>query len=504
MGVLLFAVLCAALSTALAQEPAVFRSDTRLVEVDAVVRDKNGPVKGLTRDDFTLDDCNPQQRDLDHPYSPCKGKRQPIAVFREVDGASAPTALPLPPGAVSNRMRGGEAVTSSTVVLLDQLNTPFDLKGYERLRVAELVKSVGDENRIALYSMGLKLQILQDFTDDPKKLMDAVAKLDSGDQVNFAQDLDASGNPITTALSAGEAMAQADMKNPITLDAIKVIIKHMQGAPGRKNLVWIAQNFGILNPRFGPPTARFLLGQANIAVYQVCVRCVPGGPPRVGDNLGGAWFPDAGYALDAVRAAEEDSNSYYVLGFYPAQADLDEKTHQLTLDVSGKALSDKRVVKSTLELQYKQVYLATKSGSAKAEPKTAIADIFHSPLDASAIGLTAMIGPDPTKPGARRVEVIVDLADVQLERQGDRWVGSLQVAMRLEANDKNVRMVTPPAPRTVPIRLTDAEIQAKRTSGFRIALVLTGDPKPGWVHVVVQDWANGAAGSVRVPIASGK
>jgi hypothetical protein len=150
------------------------------------------------------------------------------------------------------------------------------------------------------------------------------------------------------------------------------------------------------------------------------------------------------------------------------------------------------------------VYLATKPGSAKAEAKTAIPDIFHSPLDASAIGLTASIGPDPTKPGARRVEVIVDLADVQLERQGDRWVGSLQVAMRLEANDKNVRMVTPPAPRTVPIRLTDAELQAKRASGFRIALVLTGDPKPGWVHVVVQDSANGAAGSVRVPIASGK
>jgi hypothetical protein len=173
------------------------------------------------------------------------------------------------------------------------------------------------------------------------------------------------------------------------------------------------------------------------------------------------------------------------------------------LEVSSKALSSKAVDKSTLELQYKQVYLATKSGSEKAEPKTAITDIFHSPLDASAIGLTAIIAPDPAKPGRRRVEVTVDLADVQLQSQGDRWVGSLQVAMRLEADEKSVRIVTPPSPRTIPINLTSAELQAKRASGFRIAWPLPPDAKPGWVHMVVQDTTNGAAGSVRVPIPSG-
>jgi VWFA-related protein len=267
------AFLSGALSTVCAQEPAVFRSGARLVEVDAVVRDKNGPVKGLTKDDFTLSDCNQQQRNLNHPYSPCKGKRQSRAVFREANGAPSP-APPLPPGVVSNRIRSGEALTSSTIVLIDQLNTPFDLKGYGRLRVAEILESIGDDHRFALYSMGLNLKILQDFTGDPKKLMDAVAKLDSGDQLSFAQDLDSSGKPISTPLSAGEGAAQADMKNPIALEAIKVIIRHMEGVPGRKNLVWIAQNFGVFDPKFGPPMARFLLGQANIAVYQVCVRCI--------------------------------------------------------------------------------------------------------------------------------------------------------------------------------------------------------------------------------------
>src|SRR5579863_7962264 len=94
------------------QEPAVFRSGTRLVEVEVVVRNQpvrppgwgaslkyifdTGPpfgppgaaVKSLTRDDFTLLD---------------QGKPQPIAVFGAGPSADTkPSALP--PGAVSNRM----------------------------------------------------------------------------------------------------------------------------------------------------------------------------------------------------------------------------------------------------------------------------------------------------------------------------------------------------------------------------------------------------------------
>ena len=113
------------------EDPAIFRSGTRLVEVDVVVRDKNGPVKGLTKDDFTLWDCKSNERSLWDPTDPCKVKRQPLEVFREIDEAAAVPAVPLRPGAVSNRVYSdGKPVTSATVVLFDQVNTPFNLKGY--------------------------------------------------------------------------------------------------------------------------------------------------------------------------------------------------------------------------------------------------------------------------------------------------------------------------------------------------------------------------------------
>src|ERR1700759_4555666 len=40
--------------TAIAQQPQVFRSETRVVQVDVIVRNDKGPVTGLTQNDFQI------------------------------------------------------------------------------------------------------------------------------------------------------------------------------------------------------------------------------------------------------------------------------------------------------------------------------------------------------------------------------------------------------------------------------------------------------------------
>ncbi len=112
----------------------IFKTDTKLVQVDVVARDKNGPVSGLTKQDFTL---------LDN------GKPQEIAVF-SVKGSikSAPAgvkpapSVPLPPGAVSNRENSeSDAAGTLTVILIDQKNLLVTDQQYAITRIVKFIQS---------------------------------------------------------------------------------------------------------------------------------------------------------------------------------------------------------------------------------------------------------------------------------------------------------------------------------------------------------------------------
>jgi hypothetical protein len=66
---------------AIAQVQPTFRVGTRLVQLDVAVLNDKTPVRGLTKDDFTLQD---------------KGKPQTIAVFSVTEAHKAAKADPLP------------------------------------------------------------------------------------------------------------------------------------------------------------------------------------------------------------------------------------------------------------------------------------------------------------------------------------------------------------------------------------------------------------------------
>jgi VWFA-related protein len=476
------------------------------VEVDVVVRNKNGPVTGLTKDDFTIFDCRNSDRDSRDPLgvnSKCKGKRQPIQVFRAGAETHAPppatvTATALPPGAVSNRVnsRGG-TVTDATVLLFDQINTFFDNKEYQRLNLLKFLQSVHESDRVAVYWLGADLHLLRDSTNDPEKLVHDLTNLDPG--LDFAT---------------------ADMRDEITLDAVQKIIRHMSGVPGRKNLVWVKDAPSVAMRFENRRKILTLLREANIAVYPVIVRSLKEsgvlnmrgvGRPRplpmpdlsiqkaardLGASLGGSGFGDAADIDVAVRTAEADSASAYTLGFYPAESDLDGTLHQLTL-----ALSRTAAVKGGLELHYRTEYLATPQATRQAPPsQISLSDIFESPLNATNIGLTAIATPDPAQRGDYVVDVTVNGADVQLKKQDDRWVGAFRVAIRPELSNGGAINANAPMVKTVSLSLTDEQFQALRAAGLKLRLPMRFGDRTGTLRIVIQDTANGAAGSLRLPL----
>ena len=89
------------------QDSAVFHANTRLVEINVIVRDKNGPVADLGKADFVI---------TDH------GKPRTIGVFSLHQAAPA-AATVLPMDTFSNRPVGAETPPAVTMILLDRLNT---------------------------------------------------------------------------------------------------------------------------------------------------------------------------------------------------------------------------------------------------------------------------------------------------------------------------------------------------------------------------------------------
>src|SRR5271169_6635498 len=86
------------------------RVSTRLVQVGVIVRDRNGPVADLTKDDFVVLD---------------RGKPRKIGVFSvESKGSPSQPAQPLPQNTFADLPQYGAAAPRSvTIVLLDNLNT---------------------------------------------------------------------------------------------------------------------------------------------------------------------------------------------------------------------------------------------------------------------------------------------------------------------------------------------------------------------------------------------
>jgi beta-lactamase regulating signal transducer with metallopeptidase domain len=139
--------------------PPTFRTTTRLVQVNVIARRKGAPAAGLTSDDFTL---------LDN------GKPQKIALF-SVSSSLTPglVSVPLPAGAVSNRLEsGGEELPNATVLLIDQKNTAQLDQAFAIRRIARFLQTRRRPDRIGIYTFSSdgSLQVVQEITDDAELL----------------------------------------------------------------------------------------------------------------------------------------------------------------------------------------------------------------------------------------------------------------------------------------------------------------------------------------------
>jgi VWFA-related protein len=507
--VLFILILAALAANTKAAQDDVLRVNTRLVEVGVVVRDKNGPLTGLTKDDFTIfDNGKPQQVEV-------------FSVSTSERSTTKPGAAPLPAGVVSNRAGKGTP-TSATVILFDRLNTADKYQRDGQKQLLSYLQTARKEDLTALYVLGDDLKLLQDFTNDTDRLVRAATKMEVGDLPGVDN---RTVQEIAQSTSVGRitrrdvrtAVAEADFSlqervDP-TEDAVESIARHLSTIPGRKSLIWMS---AAIPMSITPGTSRdgkdsqlgratHLLTDANIAVYPVDIhgllapdpprgRRGRGGqnlPPdamvRLADDTGGRAFYFNNDLEGSIRTAISDSQVSYTLGFYPSENGFDGKFHNITVKVARK----------DVEVRHRAGYLALKDeGLNEKDRKAILSELLSSPLDDAQIGIEALAQPLPDKASTFHIVLRVEAADLRFERRNDHWTGAVDLVYRLESSKQKSFAV-----RTFSIDLTEDRFRAAMLKGLVIDETVTSERPADRVRLIVQDHATGLAGSLWVPLA---
>lgn len=485
MGSLAFS-LCLGFASALPAQQPSFHAETRLVEINVVVRDRNGPVANLKKDDFTVMD---------------RGKTRKIAFF-SVNGTGPEADLknaPLPAGTFSNRSAAPPGVT---VILLDALNTltgsgsqsweehvqwPEQLAlANARQQLIRFVATLEPEDRVAIYSLGKSLDVLSDFTTDRARLQ---AILEKYQPVSLSRREDVAPLPVHTPVPGEEFNAAVNLDRQIlagflnrgraetTLAALSAIANHVAAIPGRKNLVWLTGNL----PFPGAAAAR-AVGRANVAIYPVDARGLLGqNPPSDLDDstwnfhhrpvsrpvteppglttmedmaweTGGRAYVNTNDLTRAIRSAVDDAAVTYTLGFYLDEGALDGKFHQMKI----------RVRNATYEVRAPRGYYADREAAVS---QNRLVEAIVSPVDSSGIGLVAHV--ECVAGGLMAITGTADLTNLELSHDSGLHKGILDVmVVQMDTEGKMLDL----GEERYNLRLTDPEYASYVKSGilFRV------------------------------------
>ena len=464
------------------QTPPAFHATTRLVQINVIVSDKDGPVEGLTKEDFVLYD---------------DGKKQNIAVFephvRRIEAAQP--AQPLAPNEFTNVPRGSDpGSTNAVLIVWDMLNTPFADQTRAKEGVLKSLSVVRPGDRVGIYILGSQLTVIQDFTSDSSQLL---ATLDK-----YAKYPDLWGGAGEIIRVGGSSVADTMLRRrwDSTQRAGWEIWNRLAGIPGRKCVIWIAAK-----PAFAVRGAEF-------AVYMIDARGLQGVPgilPEYGDQkpLGRPSAPGpSAISVDAnamrdiaastggtfvhgndIRAAIDkaiaDGDVTYTLGFYPQLSEKEIKSyHKLKVTVKRRGVS----------VHYPKAYDIKPYRPPREQ---LMINALANNLDFTQLRLTARLERDG---GALRLPVTVSPQGILLQdASNDRWKMQLDYVIMQRAGDGTALDTVS---RSVTLDQDAPQREAFLKQGFHLTETLT--PKPGLatIKIVVLDRNSGSVGSLSIPI----
>jgi VWFA-related protein len=501
------------LAMAAAAQQAEFRSTTRLVQINVVVRDRGNAVADLKKEDFVIFD----------------GKKQrPVSLFAvETAKSVIPGAMPqLPAGVFVNSMQRHAATpTNVSVILFDGLNTPVTDLPYARRQLAKFLATLHPDDAVALYAMGRSVEVLHDFTSPPSNLARMIERYRTAGDASaepaavFRRD----DGPLEQMLvNINQSMQDTDLQTRVrlTTGALEAVAQHIAPLPGRKNLIWISASFPLTfgfdgssgrenrtrdRGAFTDVIARAsrALNAANVAVYPIDARglMVLPDPGMNGDAIsspqatmsefaertGGRAFFNTNDIAGSVRRAIEDTEVSYVLGFYPEEGDVDGKYHELRVQVPNRKGAEVRARKG--------YYAAEKGPFSEAAAKEVVARSAVGPLQASQVELAAHV--DWPSPGEMKLELLISARELTLVQRDDRYQGGIRLSIvQLDKDKKALDVATD----SISLNLKKESLPGYMQTGMAMSRTVPAKPGTAEVRVIVVDRASGVYGSVIVPM----
>jgi VWFA-related protein len=328
-----------------------------------------------------------------------------------------------------------------------------------------------------------------------------------------------------------------------TLDALIAIANYLAHFPGRKNLIWVSSSFPIsigLDADRQPGDTRdqvhftadlehaykalnTALNNANMAVYPVDARGLAAGAPGTTDwnklystqgtmnelasATGGRAFVNTNDLARVMRAAADDSQASYELGFYLHDIRWNGKYHELKV----------KVARPGVHLRYRQGYFATRETSKTPKTGDQVDEQFnqalYSPLDSPGLGLRVTLEKVTHRTDTRRVMatnkvvpfhkdrallgINVDAHDITLPGGSDgRSVQLVLVLAQTGADGK----VLDASRYDMKMRVAASGVQRFAGQGLQMEKWVDLVQGATSLELVVRDPASGVLGSVRIPV----
>jgi VWFA-related protein len=385
-------------TAALLAQDATFKVESNLVIVNVSVRDRNGaPITNLKKEDFViLEDGVPQSlavfeleklsNELLTPQS--FTSNAPRTLVERVPETAPGASVTTPTAAATARHQDKRLMT----LFFDFSSMPQPDQVRARDSAVKFLSSqMTASDMVSIMTFGNRLQVVEDFTDDRDRLLDTLHKMSLGEASELAATADTSAQEgdDSGAFTADDTefnIFNTDRK----LSAIEDAAKKLSVYPEKKALIYFSSGVsktGVENQSQLKSTVNAAV-RANVSIYSVDARGLVATPPggdastasprgtgvfsgtkqqsqrnsfndsqetltSLSADTGGKALLDSNDLTMGIRQAQNDINSYYILGYYPSNAALDGKYRKIQVKLVNQQLQAK--------LDYRAGYYAGKN-----------------------------------------------------------------------------------------------------------------------------------------------